>query len=201
MKNISIVLNIVLFIGLGTLYYLHFSSAKTSPAETAQQGASTVGESGLSIAYINVDTVLMKYNLAIELNESLTKKQQNMKAKLDKETSDFQKDAQVFQDKVQRGIFLTQQRAEEAQQQLAMRQQELQQLEYDYSNQLAAEQQKMNAQLFDSVTNYLKIYNTPEKYHIILGHSLTGNLLYASKKLEITDEILKGLNSRYPAKK
>jgi outer membrane protein len=139
--------------------------------------------------------------LAKELNDVLIKKQTNMKTNLEKEGRDFEKEAQIFQDKVQRGVFLTQQRAEEAQQQLMMRQQELQQLEYDYTNQLSREQQKMNAQLFDSVSNYIKEYNTPEKYQLVLGHSLTSNILYGSLQLEITNEILNGLNQRYPAKK
>jgi outer membrane protein len=59
----------------------------------------------------------------------------------------------------------------------------------------------MNAQLFDSVSNYIKEYNTPEKYQLVLGHSLTSNILYGSLQLEITNEILNGLNQRYPAKK
>ena len=158
----------------------------------------TATQSGdLNITYVNIDSVLLQYNLAIELNESLTKKQANMKSKLEKDARDFEKEAQIFQDKVQRGIFLTQQRAEEAQQQLVMRQQEIQQLEYDYTNQLGMEQQKMNAQLFDSVSNFIKEYNTPEKFQIILGHSLGGSILYGSEQLDITKDIVEGLNSRY----
>jgi outer membrane protein len=123
-----------------------------------------------------------------------------MKAKLEKEGADFQKDVQIFQDKVQKGIFLTQQRAEEAQQQLGARQQELQQMEYEYTSQLQMEQQKMNAQLFDSITNYIKDFNTPEKYQVILGHSLGGNMLYGSEQLSITQDVIEGLNKRYAKK-
>ncbi len=196
MKNLSIGLNVVLFIGLGILYFLHFSANKTSDKTNTENVVSTQTGS-MSITYVNIDSVLLQYNLAIELNESLTKKQANMKSKLAKDAKEFEKDAQIFQDKVQRGIFLTQQRAEEAQQQLMMRQQELQKLEYDYTNQLSMEQQQMNAQLFDSVSNFINEYNTPEKYQIILGHSLGGSLLYGAEQLDITKEIVDGLNSRY----
>lgn len=200
MKNISILLNVVLFIGLGLLYFLHFSSGSNSVNETAAGNNSNVIASDLNIAYVNIDSILLKYTLAIELNDVLTQKQDNMKSKLEKDAREFEKEAQIFQDKLQRGIFLTQQRAEEAQQKLVARQQELQQLEYDYTNQLGMEQQKMNAQLFDSVSNYIHAYNTPEVYQIILGHSLTSNMLYGSEKLDITNTILEGLNSRYENK-
>lgn len=199
MKNISLVLNVVLFIGLGLLYYFHFSSPVEAEAEKEAADSSSVF-SDLKVAYVHVDSILLKYELSKELNQSITRKQSSMKSRLEKEAREFEEEAQVFQDKVQRGIFLTQQRAQEAQQKLLQRQQELQELEYDYTNELTREQQKMNARLFDSITNYIKAYNTPEKYQIILGHQLGGNMLYGSDQIDITGEILKGLNEKYNAR-
>ena len=197
MKNTSIILNVVLFIGLGLLYFLHFNSNNDTKTDAASNNIENATVSNINIAFVNIDTILLKYTLATELNDVLTKKQANMKSKLEKDAREFEKEAQIFQDKLQRGIFLTQQRAEEAQQQLLRRQQEIQELEYDYTNQLSMEQQKMNSQLFDSVSNYIKVYNTPESFQVILGQSLTSNILYGSKQLDITNEILDGLNSRY----
>ncbi|MCK9208232.1 MAG: OmpH family outer membrane protein [Salinivirgaceae bacterium] len=199
MKNISLIINVVLALGLGVLYILHFSSDKDSDGKEASNGMTPSTE--LKVAYVNIDSILLNYKLSVELNEALVGKQSNMKSRLEKEGREFEKDAQIFQDKVQRGIFLTQQRAEEAQQQLMQRQQELQQLEYEYSNQLAAEQQKMNVQLFDSISNFINDFNKPEKYQVILGHSLGGNMLYGSEQLNITQEVIMGLNERYTNKK
>lgn len=199
MKNISLIINVVLALGLGVLYILHFSPDKGPDGKEASNGMTPSTE--LKVAYVNIDSILLKYKLSVELNEALVGKQSNMKSRLEKEGREFEKDAQIFQDKVQRGIFLTQQRAEEAQQQLMQRQQELQQLEYEYSNQLAAEQQKMNVQLFDSISNFINDFNKPEKYQVILGHSLGGNMLYGSEQLNITQEVIMGLNERYTNKK
>lgn len=199
MKNTSIALNAILFVALGVLYALHFTGkGSTTETNTASSTASFNGE--LKVAYVNIDSILLNYTLAKELNSALTTKQASMKAKLEKDAKEFEKEAEIFQDKVQRGIYLTQQRAEEAQQRLMMRQQEIQQLEYDYTNQLGREQQKMNAQLFDSVSNFINSYNTPEKYQVILAHSITSNILYGSDQLDITKEILNGLNERYAKK-
>ena len=201
MKNISLAINGVLFVGLAVLYFLHFSATPAKTGASVPTDGPVAGSTTLKIAYVNIDSILLQYGLSIELNDAITKKQAGMKARLEKEASDFQKEAQVFQDKVQRGIFLTQQRAEEAQQKLVAQQQELQQLQADYSDQLAQDQQKMNQQLFDSITNFITAYNTPEKYQFILGHSLGGNMLYGTKSLDITQEVLAGLNDRYNAKK
>jgi len=200
MKNVSLILNVVLFIGLGLLYFFHFSSSRTN-SDAISSSAVSVSSTDLKVAFVNVDSLLLNYTLAKELNDVLITKQTNMKGNLEKQATAFENDARIFQDKVQKGGFLSQQRAEEAQQELMMRQQDLQKLEYDYTQQLSMEQQKMNAQLFDSVSNYIKVYNTPEKYQLVLGHSITSNILYGSKQLDITNEILVGLNSRYPVKK
>ncbi len=198
MKNISLIINAVLLVGLGLLYFLHFNSKSGSSRNDSSKGMAS--SSDLKIAYVNIDSILVNYTLSVELNDALVKKQSNMKSKLEKEGMNFQKDAQIFQEKVQKGIFLTQQRAEEAQQDLMARQQELQQMEYEYTNQLQMEQQKMNAQLFDSITNYINDYNTPERFQVILGHSLGGNMLYGSEQLSITNEVIEGLNKRYATK-
>jgi len=201
MKNLSLSLNIVLFIGLGVLYFLHFSSKVPTANNYNSKNDTITNSNNIKIAYVNIDSIIANYNLAKELNSSLMKKQSNMSSKLEKDAKEFEKDAQIFQDKLQKGIFLTQERAAEAQQKLAMRQQELQKLEYEYSNQLAKEQQLMNKQLFDSINNYITKYNTPEKYQVIFGHSTGGSLLYGANQLNITNDIIEGLNNAFSKNK
>ncbi len=197
MKNLSLVINAVLAIAVAVLFYLQFSSCGAKNDNmTVSEGVNT----DLGIAFVNIDSVILNYGLAIELNDAITSKQANMKNRLGKEMAEFEKEYQVFVDKAQRGIYLTQQRQQEAQQQLSMRQQELQQLEMEYSQQLNTEQQKMNVQLFDSINSYINRFNTPEKFEVILGRSLGGNILYGSEQLDITNDILTGLNNNYETK-
>lgn len=196
MKNTSLILNAVLFIGLGLLYFFHFSSSKSDASGTdAVALASANGNA--KIAYVNVDSIMVNYGLAQELNESLINKQNNMKSRLEKEMADFEKEAQVFQDKVQKGIYLTQQRAEEAQQKLVMRQQELQNLEMEYSKILTYEQQVMQSRLLDSISTTIEVVNTPEKFQVIFAHSVASSILYGSEQLDITNSVLEELNGRY----
>ncbi len=202
MKKTSIIVNVILFIAVGVLYILFFSQKQSNTSTNSLANLNdTSSVSALPVAFVNIDSVLLGYDLAKELNDELQSKQGKMKAKLEKDASEFEKEAQVFQDKVQRGIYLTQQRAAEAQQKLVMKQKELQQLELEYSNQLAYEQQVMNARLFDSISNYIYKLNTPEKYQLIVAKSVTANVLYGSAKIDITQEVLKGLNENYSKNK
>ena len=53
--------------------------------------------------------------------------------------------------------------------------------------------------LRDSLNNFLKEYNKDRRYKMILSKS-GDNMLYADKSLDITDEVINGLNKRYKKK-
>ncbi len=67
------------------------------------------------------------------------------------------------------------------------------------SNEFAAEQEKYNKALHDSIANYLTKYNKDKKYSIIFSKS-GDNLLYADKAYDITNEVIAGLNKAYKGK-
>ena len=62
------------------------------------------------------------------------------------------------------------------------------------------ERQKYNEEMRDSIENFLKDYNKTHKYSIILS-KIESNILYADKAMNITQDVLKGLNKRYKASK
>lgn len=92
---------------------------------------------------------------------------------------------------------MSRERAEEAQRKLIEKQQNLQQLDRQLSNELMGEQNANSKRLFDSVTNYLKLYNANHNYSLILSTTKGGNVLLSQDGLDITKEIIDGLNARY----
>lgn len=171
----------------------------SAPAACASNDSTSVNSN--LIAFVDVDSIINNYKLAQELDDAIMQKYANMKSKLDREAKSFQKDVETFQDKVQKGIFLTTQRAEEEQQRLVQRQQELEKLEAEYTNQLAIEQQNMNNQLFEKISAYINKYNTPERYKFILTRTIGGSMWYANESFNITNDIIEGLNEEYEASK
>jgi outer membrane protein len=83
---------------------------------------------------------------------------------------------------------------------LAKKEQELQELEAKLTQDIMIENQKLNQQLSDSLTNFLEIFNADGRYHVILSNSAKDNVLWAAEQYDITDEVIEGLNARYTTK-
>ncbi len=195
MKNLSIILNVVLFIAVAILYFVEFSSNKKTPVTTvvASKGA---------VVYVNIDSLLNNYKFARDLNEKFLKKQEDSRTDFNFKAKKLEKEAVEFQRKLQNNGFLNRARAEAAQRELMSKRQNLQELEQKLSAELMAEQNANSKRLFDSVTNYLKIYNAKHNYSLILSTTKGGNVLFSQPGLEITKPIIDGLNARYnPVKK
>ena len=204
MKNtISLVINGVLVIAVLFLYVLHFSGKKDSKKDvvTEEQSApiDLSNAKSTDIVYVDIDSLLLHYRLSEDLNDAFLQKQENLKSEFSYKARKLEEDVVEFQKKLNRGGFLTQQRAEDEQQKLLVRQQELQNLEIELSNRLMVEQQEMTNELYDSIVFYVEHYNKKYNYTYILGNSRGGGLLYANKGLNITGVILEGLNARYLA--
>ncbi len=196
MKNISLYLNIVLFIAVALLYIDRFSGNSGAKEQNSQVSTGSNGD----IVYINIDSLLNSYDLYNELKTSLIQEQQNLEASLNSKSKAYQRKAMEFQQKVEKRL-VTQAQAEEMQQQLMNEQQSLLQLKDQLTMQLAEKEQTMNKQIFDRVTSYLKKYNKDGKHKIILGNTMGSNVLEADSNLDITNAALKGLNEDYQSTK
>ena len=192
MNKILIAVNVLLVAAVATLFGLVLSGKSTEPVEEV------VAETELlPIAYVNLDSVLVKYNFAVDANEQLMKKQEDARLKINTKLRAFQNEVNDFQRKLQNNAFLSIERAEQAQKALAKKEQDIQQLEAKLTQDIMVENQKLNAQLADSLTNYLKIYNADGRYHIIMSNAARDNVLMASEQYDITDKVIEGLNARY----
>jgi len=59
---------------------------------------------------------------------------------------------------------------------------------------------KMTADVLKQVNAYLKRYGASRGYKIILAATSYGNLAYADEVLDVTDDVLNGLNAEYTGK-
>jgi outer membrane protein len=193
MKNLSIALNAVLIIAVAVLYVFHFSGDK-------EQTTKTIAGKG-AVVYVNTDSLLTNYNFATDLNEKFLKKQEDSRTDFNFKANKLEKEAVDFQKKLQNNGFLTRARAEEAQRKLLAKRQNLEQLDRKLSGDLMAEQQANSKRLFDSVTNYLKIYNAKHNYSLILSTTKGGSVLLSQDGLDVTQDIIDGLNARYKGMK
>ena len=193
MKNTSLVLIVVLFIAVAGLYILHFSGNKSNSSGKA--GANDeVASSGLKIAFIKVDSLVVNYDFAQEMHDGFTKQQESYTREYTEKRSRFEASAASFQEKVQRGGFLSQETAMKERDRLVVEEQQIGKLDQELSAKLAQIQSDNNKQLLDSVMNYLKIFNKDRGYNYIFN---AAEVLIGDESHNVTKEVLVGLNTRY----
>ncbi len=195
MKGISWIAIIALFIGLAVLYLLHFTRGGGNKTETVEE-MKAVEERIIKIAYLKVDSLIVNYDLAQELHDEFTKKQEAYTKEYGVKRTAFEREATEFQQKLQRGGFLTEQRAIQERDRLVNKEQEIAKLDQELSAKLAEMQQANNQQLIDSLVNYLKVYNATRDYDYILN---SADVLIGPDSDNITKEVLLQMNSRYQA--
>ncbi|MFA6876274.1 MAG: OmpH family outer membrane protein [Parabacteroides sp.] len=195
MKNINYVINGVLAVAVIVLFILQFSNKKQSSALPAFASNDTTKM--LPIAYVNVDSLLQNYNFAKDLNERIVKKQEDYRASINQEMTTLQGEAADFQRKLQNNAFLTNERAEQENNRLMKKKQDLEARYNNLQNELAAEQQRLNEQLRDTIVAQLNIYNKTKGYQVIFSNTMGDNILTAGKAYDITSEILEILNKNY----
>ena len=199
MKNISLIVNIVLAVGLGILFVLYFSLRSKVKDLDNQPSVSSIAGAG-RIVYINTDTLYLKYDKYVDTKAQIEEKQKRMSAELDSKKGAYERGVRDYQEKMQKGLLLRSE-AEKIEQQLGGEQQNLYKLGENMQAQLAEESQVLNRQLYSNIVSYLKDYNKNGKYQFILSHAFGGNLLYVNDSLDITKEVVKGLNERYSSEK
>lgn len=196
MKSTSLIVGIVSLVAVAVLYILHFTGSEERAEEINQTIMSRVpkGDGSLKIAYVKADSVILNYDLAQDLHDQFTKSQEAYNAEYGSKRQSFEKEAAAFQEKLQRGGFLTEQRAIQERDRLLGREQEIAKLDQELSGKLAEMQQANNKQILDSLINCLKEYNKNKNYDYILNGA---EVLIGDEANNITKEILQALNARY----
>ena len=188
-----------LIMGLAALScIMMFAQCAGNQNGQSTDGAATPGVlSDIKVAYVEIDTLLSKYNFCIDLNEAMVKKSENVRLQLNQKAQDLQKQQQEFQTKYQNNAFLSAERAQQEYNRINKLSEDLQTLSDKLQSELAAESEKNNLQLQDSIKNFLKEYNKAKGFTLIISNTGMDNLLYADQALDITQEVLDGLNARY----
>ncbi|MGC8825280.1 MAG: OmpH family outer membrane protein [Bacteroidales bacterium] len=195
MKNISFIINIVLAIAIGVLFFLYFS-LKSEVKTIAKTANSSVSVKDVRIAYVNMDTLYAHYDEYLDLKAQIADKQKKMENELNSKKSQYERKVMDYQDKVQKGLLLTSER-QRIEQQLYADQQNLLRLGESMQNELAEETRVLNNRLGNNIVEFLKEYNKDGKYVYIMSHVFGGNLLYVNDSLDITADVIKGLNEKY----
>ena len=201
MKKTPIILSLcALVAALAALALTIIPINKASKAEAEAEAAEAAV---LNVAYFNIDEVINGYQMAIDLNANLEKKFKSISDDLNRRGNKLENEQKEIADKLNKGL-VTRSTAEVQINKWQEKYASLQQLSQQKSNEFAEEQQVNANQVLDAISSFVKKYNEEKGYSLIF--STTGGLLSqpivdAEPGMDVTTDIIEGLNKEYQASK
>jgi len=209
MKNLSLIINGILAIAVVILFYQVNGLKNKNSDESIKQGIaeeekplvinSSTNLVDAKIAYINTDSINEHYAYIADFTKVLKSKKASIESQMQILTSKFQKDYESFQQSAQAGIAseadLIKQKTN-----LERQQQEIANKELQMQN-LGIELEEKNIELNKNVKNFLQKYNKGKFDYVLSYSDMMPTLLLVNPKLDITKDILKGINDEYKSKR
>ena len=208
-QNFSGILNIILVIAVAILYFLHFSNP--SGAELAVAIDSTAVEKpivmaptdikGSKIVFVNLDVLSEGYDFLKDVSASAQAEQNTLQTQYQTKGQKLQEDYMAFEQKASGGL-LSENQIQGEQEKFAKRKEELDQLQMK-SEALGEKIQARTEEARKNLTDYINEYNKTGNYNYVLTYSEgpLSPVLLANPSLDITTDILNGINAQYRAKK
>ncbi len=164
-------------------------------AKDSTPAATTAEAKADKIVFVNSDSLVNNYDYFKEIKSKLEVKSKNAQQDLSSKGSAFQREVAEYQQKAK--DMSADERAS-TEQRLARKQQELAAFNQNASSALANESAAENEKLYDKVAEYLKTYAKQKGYKMVLTYSKSNpSLLFADESLDVTQDVVKGLNEAY----
>lgn len=146
------------------------------------------------VVYVDAIRLLSKYNGMDAARAELTSRSKIWQANLDTLQKEVARAAIDYEKHKKTASEREGQLAEEL---LKAKQQQFVNYEQTVKDQYHQQDQEISTKILAKVNEYLKRYGQSKGYTIILAATHYGNIAYADKALDITDEVLAGLNNEY----
>jgi outer membrane protein len=210
-KNLSLLLNVVLVIAVAILFYLQFSSPKAvtadsgnggTPGDTSSTAGATAGRAKKESRnyFVNMDTLNEQYKLLQDVGRELRAKKNALESQYQANVQKYQEDLMVYQQKLQENK-ITADEAQRTEDNLRKLGEKIQGAERNLEY-LMEELDKKNMDARKELDEFLDEYKKGKNIDYIFGYSsVIQTIVYGNDSLDITREVLKGLNERYEQKK
>lgn len=178
------------------------NAQNTVPSSKDNDTTTTLAPAG-SIVYFNLDKVIEEYDMANDLRAVVETKVESISQDVNRRQSKLEKDIKTFQDKINKGLLVSSV-AQQQQEKLQQDQLNFQNFAAQKQQEIAEEQQVMLNQIADAINNYIAEYNKEKGFAMILstqGGILPAPVVTADPSLDITEDLLAGLNATYVKEK
>ena len=196
MKKTSLILSLAAIMMAATLTSCQNTAGTAGQSE--QSTEATAAQKG-AIVYFDLDRVLQEYDMANDLSSVVQTKAQSIEQELNRKGNKLQNDVNAFQQKIDKGL-LTRSVAEAQSSKLQQQQNEFQSYYAQKQQEMQEEQSVAMNQIADAIKAFLDKFNEEKQYALIIanqGAILPSPVATGDASLDITDEILEGLNAEY----
>ena len=164
-------------------------TAATTADPTAEAKAPT-----MNIRFIDADSITTHYNLAKDFKDIAIRAISKLESAQQNKSAEIQRFAAQIEQKYRSYGYLSQASYEADMNKLNKMQQDAQAYMASLQSTTDQEMAEQQRQLNDSIENFIKIYNATKGYDAIL-YRHSG--VYFNPALDITKEVIEGLNARY----
>jgi outer membrane protein len=216
-KNLSLILNGVLAVAVGILYYLHFNtsnttsfsnnSVETSDSMQVSEKDALLDDSLMSlmpdslpsagtIAFVDFDELTSRYKFYSDGVKALESEFKKKQVELEARQKKFEEDVMRYQQ-------LAPNMAEDAraarEKQLAQNEKSLYDFKDDLEGSLARKEQEFTKSFMKKIDGYFKNLSKEKDYDYIFVYSKGGPsyIVFANEELNITNVTVAGLNRQY----
>lgn len=192
----SVAINVILFIAVGVLYFLHFYA----PSNRSKENGSSATNGNTKIAYFNTDSVFQNYELVNSLREDLKKEKEKLEGTFNARQASFEQKVRNYQTNSKNNT-ITPIQAQNAESQLMKEREEIMKMNEEYTQQLVAKESEINKKILEDIIGYANKYNEKFGADYIFGYTHGGPMIVANPKMDLTKEITEGLNKAYKENK
>jgi len=196
--NFNTLLALIVLAGLAVLYILHFTGTQ-NPGGKGSFASQSDATRPVSIVYLNLDSLNTQYEFVKVLRRDLETTGNRLQAEVMAEQGSLEKEAADFQRQISANA-ITEEKAKVIYERLMQRQQALVEKKDRYTQMVAEQELNMNVRLLDTVTNFLKRYNSKFNYDYIMGYKKGGEILLPNETLDITKDALNAINAEYKSR-
>ncbi len=173
---------------------LTFVSSCDSDKASDTQPAALSNTTGLKIAFVYGDSILMNYNEFRKESDAMELKQRRAEEELQKKGAALEKEIMDYQKQAQGGL-LTPKEMQAREKYLTTRQESVIGERDRMAQEIMEETAAINKRLHGILQEKLSDIKKKEGYDFILSYVDGGSLLIADDKYDITDKVLKELNA------
>ena len=195
MKNTSLILSIISLVAVVAFGIVSLTKGGKTAAQAEGEAVEAVACEG-AIVYIDLDRILMEYDMANDLRSVVETKVQNIQAEVNRRGTKLEKDVKAFQEKMEKGL-MTRSVAEVQGQKLQQQEQDFNVYAAQKQQEIQEEQVVMMNQLGDAIKTFLDKYNEEKQYAMILTNQGGAPVITGDAALNVTDDVLAGLNEEY----